>query len=226
MMRKLLFPLILGLGGVAVLLWLGTWQLQRLAWKEGILADVDARLAAPAAVLPTAPTEAEDEYRAVSLTGTPVGEELHVLVSGTAAGTGYLAITAFETDTGRRILLDQGLLPLEDKDLPRPDRPVDVTGTLIWPDDVNSSTPAPDLGRNIWFGRDVAAMAAALDTEPLMVTVRQMSPPDPRLTPLPIDSAGIKNDHLEYAITWFLLAAVWAVMSGFLVIRTLRQKDA
>ena len=226
MMRRLLFPLVLGAGGVAILLWLGTWQLQRLDWKEGLLTDLEARMAAEPMDLPADPEEEADEYRAVTLTGQPVGEELHVLVSGTAAGTGYLAVTAFETDTGRRILLDQGLLALDAKDLPPARRATEVTGRLIWPDDVTSSTPVPDLDRNIWFGRDVAAMAEALGTEPVLVTASTMSPPDPRLTPLPIDSANVKNDHLEYAITWFLLAAVWAVMSGVLVIRTLRQKDA
>ena len=48
----------------------------------------------------------------------------------------------------------------------------------------------------------------------------------PRLTPLPVQTATIKNDHLEYAITWFSLAFVWAMMTMFLIFRTTRQKDA
>jgi surfeit locus 1 family protein len=222
MVRNILFILVVGLGGVAVLLWLGFWQLERLTWKEGILAEIDSRLAAAAVPLPDAPKEATDEYRAVMLTGQAVDAELHVLTSGTAAGTGFRVISAFETDTGRRIMLDQGLLPQEAKDAPASfGPPTTLDGNLIWPDDVNSSTPEPDLANNFWFGRDVVAMAEVLDTEPVMVVAR--TTPDPRLTALPIGTIGIKNDHLNYAITWFMLASVWAIMSGFLLYRLTRR---
>ncbi len=224
-MRKLFFPIILGVSGVAVLLYLGFWQLQRLAWKEGILAEIDARITGAPIALPLDPTEAEDEYIAVELSGRVSGEELHVLTSGTAAGTGYQVITAIETDDGRRVLLDLGLLPLDAKDAPSQNAQADIVGNLIWPDDVNDSTPNPDLEKNIWFGRDVGAMSEALGTEPLMVVIKEMSPPDPRLTPLPVDTSTVKNDHREYAITWFLLAIVWAIMSLYWIIRTTRQKD-
>ncbi len=222
-MRKIIFPLLLTLAGCAVLLWLGFWQLDRLAWKEDVLADIDARMAGDPVALPDAPTEDSDEYRAVTALGMTGPTELHVLTSGTAAGTGYRVIAALDLG-GRVVLLDKGLLPLEAKDTQPLQEAVTVTGNLLWPDDVNSSTPEPDLRENIWFGRDVDAMADALATERVLIVATEMSPADPRTTLLPIDTGGIKNDHLEYAITWFGLAAVWAVMGVFLIRRTL-QKD-
>jgi len=138
---------------------------------------------------------------------------------------GYRGVSKFVTDAGDAILIDQGLLALDNKDAPALTQPTDVTGTILWPDDKNSSTPDPDLTKNIWFARNVPDMAAHLDTAPIMVVVTQATPPDPRITPLPITSANIKNDHLEYAITWFLLAIVWAIMSLYLIFRT-RQEDA
>ena len=222
-MRKIIFPLLLGIAGCAVLISLGTWQVQRLAWKEGILADVNARLAMDPAPLAFDMTEAADEYRQVTVSGTPTGEELHVLTSGTAAGTGYRVIAKLALQDGTAILLDKGLLPLEAKEAPAPTDSISVTGTLLWPDDKTSATPAPDLPENIWFARNVPDMAAHLDTAPFMVVASETTPPDPRLTVLPINSAGIKNDHLEYAITWFLLAAVWAIMSLYLIIRTRKE---
>lgn len=225
MLRKLLFPLIVGLGGIAVLLWLGFWQVERLAWKKDVLADISARMAAAPVPLSLDLTEAADEYRAVTLSGTTTGQELHVLVSGTAAGTGFRVISALVMDDGTRVMVDQGLLPIEAKDAAPLIAPVQITGTVIWPDDQNSSTPDPDIAENFWFARNVTTMAAALDTAPIMVVARSVAPADPRLTALPVDTANIKNDHLEYAITWFLLAAVWAIMSGFFAFRTLRPKD-
>lgn len=224
-MRRILFPLILGIGGVAVLVWLGLWQLDRLAWKEAILADINARLLSDPVPVPEDPIEARDEYTSVAVNGALVGPELHVLTSGTEAGTGYRVIRTLQEQSGRRVMVDVGLLQLDDPTPPK-DAPLGaITGTLLWPDDVNSSTPAPDMSKNIWFGRDVTAMAEALGTEPVMVIARDMAEPDPRTVLLPVNAAGIKNDHLSYAITWFGLAFVWAIMTLFLIFRTLRSKD-
>ena len=225
MLRKILFPLILGVAGCGVLISLGLWQVDRLAWKEDILAEIDNRLLAEPVPLTPDVTESKNEYTRVTINGTPTGDELHVLVSGTAAGTGYRVISKVETPLGP-ILVDQGLLPLDAKDAPALIAPMDITGTLLWPDDQNSSTPDPDLDANIWFARNVATMAARLDTLPLMVIATTATPADPRLTPLPVNTAAIKNDHFEYAVTWFLLALVWAIMTLFLILRTTRPKDA
>jgi surfeit locus 1 family protein len=223
MLRKILFPLFLGIAGCGTLLWLGFWQLDRLAWKEAIIADIDARLAAPHAPLSRFVTEAQNEYTRVLISGSPTGEELHVLDSGTAAGTGYRVISKFMTDIGA-VMVDQGLLAIDNKEAAPLTRDMRITGTLLWPDDQNDSTPEPDLAANIWFARNVTTMSQTLGTLPIMVVASQTSPQDPRLTPLPITTAGIKNDHLEYAITWFLLAAVWAIMTLYLIRRTLRPK--
>lgn len=225
MLRKILFPLILGVTGCAVLIGLGLWQVDRLAWKQEIIAEIDNRLAAAPVPLTRFVNEQSDEYSRVSVIGTPTGEELHVLVSGTEAGTGYRVISRFDTDLGP-ILVDQGLLALDNKDAAPLRVQMRLVGTLLWPDDQNDSTPAPDLAANIWFARNVETMSAALDTQPLMIVASQTSPADPRLTPLPISTAGIKNDHFEYAVTWFLLAIVWAIMSLYLIFRITRQKDA
>jgi len=228
-MRRLIFPILLGLSGCVVLVSLGVWQLQRLDWKRGILHTIETRIAAAPVPLIGTPTEAADEYSAVIVQGAFDGPEIHVLTSGTAAGTGYRVIRAFATTDDRRILIDTGLLPLEDKAALPPvsnvDGPITITGNLLWPDDAAASSPPPDLAANIWFARDLPAMARALGTEDLMVVLSQASVPDPRLTPLPVDTSGIRNDHREYAITWFGLAIVWAAMTAFLISRTIRQKD-
>ena len=223
MTKRMILPLLFGLIGCAILLSLGTWQVQRLAWKEGILAEIEARLAADPTPLPLAGSEAQDEYKRVTLSGTPTGEELHVLASGTSAGTGYRVVSKFLLGNGQPILVDLGLLPLDAKDAAPSTDFMQLTGTLLWPDDQNSSTPEPDLDGNIWFARNVDTMSALLDTRPLMVVASTASPSDPRLTLLPIATANIRNDHLQYAITWFLLAAVWAGMTGYLLWR-IRQR--
>lgn len=224
-MRRYFFPVLMGIVGTGVLLSLGFWQVQRLDWKRGILHEIETQIAAPAIALPEGPTEAELEYRAVTFHGTPTGRELHVLSSGTSAGTGYRVISAVTIDDGRTIMVDLGVLPLEAKSAAPDLTPAEILGNLLWPDDQTSSTPAPDLAKGIWFARDVAPMAEALAAEPILVVLRQASHYDPRVTPVPVDTSGIKNDHREYAITWFLLAAVWTAMSLWLIFRIARRKE-
>jgi surfeit locus 1 family protein len=223
MTKRMIFPFLLGLVGAVILVSLGTWQLQRLSWKAGIIAEIEARIGAAPVAVPANPDPVRDRFLPVTATGTITDAELDVLVSVKNVGPGYRIISAFETEDGRRILLDRGFVANARKGDPRPAVEATVTGNLHWPDEVDSFTPAPDLRRNIWFAREVPAMADALETEPVMIILRDTTEPDPAVTPLPVDSAGIPNDHLEYAITWFGLAIVWVGMTAFLLWR-IRQR--
>lgn len=210
MSRRMILPLLFGLVGAAILIGLGTWQVQRLHWKEGLIASAEAKIAMPAVALPTQPDPVADRYLSVTVQGRFLGPEAHVLTSIQGQGPGFLVIAAYQTDDGRRILVDRGFVPETAKTAPRPPREVAVTGNLNWPDDVNSATPPPDEGRGIWFGRDVTAMASALGTEPLMLIARSDTGDGVQAQPV---SATFRNDHLGYAITWFSLAVVWLGMT-------------
>lgn len=224
-MRRLIFPLLFGLCGVAVLLALGTWQLRRLEWKESVLARIEAQLTAAPGPLPApgAGDPAALKYSPVAVAGRTTGEELLVLSGRKGMGAGYEVIAAFETSEGRRILLDRGIVPEAARRDPRPATALAVTGNLHWPDEATAQTPPPDAATGLWFARDVAAMAAALGTEPLMVVAREIKGEAQGITPVPVDTSGIPNDHLGYAITWFLLAAVWAGMTAYLLWRITRK---
>jgi surfeit locus 1 family protein len=210
MSRRMILPLLFGLVGAAILIGLGTWQVQRLHWKEDLIAKAEAKIAMPAVALPVQPDPVADRYLSVTVQGRFLGPEAHVLTSIQGQGPGFLVIAAYQTDNGRRILVDRGFVPETAKTAPRPPRAVAVTGNLNWPDDVNSATPPPDEGRGIWFGRDVAAMAALLGTEPLMLIARSDTGDGVQAQPV---SATFRNDHLGYAITWFSLAVVWLGMT-------------
>lgn len=225
-MTRILFALTIGLAGTALLVWLGTWQLQRLAWKEDILAAIDARIAADPIALPEVPDIASDTYAPVALSGQFGRNELFVLVSQKHRGAGYRVIAPFLTVTGRHILVDRGFIPVADRDQTRRTGATEITGNIHWPDDRTTSTPANDVAANIWYARDVPEMSRALKTEPLLVIARSETPSAPGITPLPVDSSAIPNDHLKYAITWFSLAAIWLGMTGYYIFRARQTKDA
>ncbi len=223
-MRRLILPLFFGIVGTAILVSLGAWQVQRLSWKEAILAEIDARIASAPVVLPAMPNPDVDRFLSVEASGTITDHEIHVLASTRETGAIYRVIAAFELTDGRRILLDRGWVRPPQKDTPRPVVQVTVTGNLHWPEEIDGYTPENDLDANIWFSRDVVTMAAHLKTEPILLISRNSSESDPVVTPLPVDSAGIPNDHLQYAVTWYGLAIVWVLMTLHYLRRMRRKK--
>lgn len=225
-MQRFLAPILIGLTGVAILMWLGLWQVQRLDWKRSILTEIETTIAGEAQPLPRLVDPVAQRYQPVEITGEIEAQTLAVLVSVKRRGAGWRLISAFETADGRRLLLDRGFVPVEDKDGIRYAGPAQITGNLHWPDDRNSSTPDNDPAKNTWYARDLSEMAEVLQTEPLLVIARTMSPKDSGVTPLPVDTAGIPNDHLQYALTWFSLAVIWVLMTGVWLRRRSTGKEA
>lgn len=216
-MRRIIIPLIFGLAGAAILISLGTWQVQRLTWKEAVLADIEARISAAPVEIPAALDPEADRYLPVTATGTYGAERIRVLSSRQLYGAGYRVISPFDTG-GRRILIDRGFV-LERDAIPAPPAgEVTLTGNLHWPSETDKYTPAPDPKADIWFARDVPAMAAALGTDPVLL-VRRTGPDGADVTPLPVDTVGIPNNHLQYALTWFSLAFIWLGMTGYFIWR-------
>ncbi|NOX74471.1 MAG: SURF1 family protein [Alphaproteobacteria bacterium] len=225
MMRRMIAPLVFGLVGTAILLSLGVWQLQRMAWKDGVLAEIDARIALPPVALPEAPSEAGDEYLAVRVVGQFLPGEIHVFTSSMDRGAGYRVISPFQTEN-RVILVDRGFVRQTRKDEAR-GAPGDViVGNLLWPNEVDPSfTPDPNLETNTWFARDLPVMAKYFNSAPILVVLRRLPKGETAISPWPVNSADISNTHLQYAITWLLMALGWFGMTGYWLWRIRRGKD-
>lgn len=222
---RFIAPIAIGLLGTVVLVLLGNWQIERLAWKEALLADIEARLLADPAPLPAVPDPDKDNFLAVTVEGQLGPRELQVLVSTKGQGAGYRLIRALEMADGRRVLVDLGYVRAAQRRQERPAGEATIVGNLRWPDDRNSSTPENDVARNDWFARDLNQMADELETEATLVVARTVRP-DKQTQPLPTGSAGIPNDHLGYAMTWYGLALVWAGMTLFWIWRMASRKTS
>lgn len=230
--RRLLFVLIMGLGGVSILAGLGVWQVQRLGWKNAVIADLEARLGEPETVVTGRETPA-DNFTPARATGRFVATDdtpqLRFLTSLKPQGPGFRIITAFELETGARILVDRGyapetVAPRDGVPPPPPDGVVSVSGALHWPREVSSYTPDPNIAERLVFARDVDAMAAMLDATPVMLVASQGATPAGDRWPEPLPPlVDLPNDHLGYAITWFAMATVWAVMTVLVAFR--RRRD-
>ncbi|WP_411288484.1 SURF1 family protein [Phenylobacterium sp.] len=212
----------------AILIWLGTWQLQRLAWKQDLLARLAALEAAPArpvaGVLAALARGDDVGFTRVKLVCPGLGAapflELYGLRQG-QAGARLVSACAVEGAPYRSILVDRGFVG--DTISARPpvdaaDRtPVALVGVLREVDAPSMVTPANTPKR--WFSRDIAAMARALgaaDPAPIFLMAETSANPGwQALVPEPVP-AEISNRHLEYALTWYGLAgallAVYAAM--------------
>lgn len=220
MFRRLILPLMFGLAGAAILISLGTWQLRRMEWKEAILAEIEARIAAAPVELPVAPDPEAHRYLPVTMDGTFTGERLYVLVSRKQVGAGVRVIEAFATE-GRRVLVDRGFLPDADKDRVLTVTQATVVGNLHWPEETDGFIPPPDPATGLWFARDAVAMSAKLRTEPTYIVARETT--GDGIEPLPVDTSTIPNDHWGYAVQWFLLAATWLGMTAYFLWRIRRR---
>lgn len=221
MSRRMIFPILMGVVGCAVLVVLGVWQVQRMHWKAGVLAEISAMIGADPVALPAMPTEKADKYRPVVVDGRFTGEFVEVLAGEGRSIPGVRIIEAFEMVDGRRILIDRGYLEQDARGVPRPPHAAHVVGNLHWPQDSDSFTPPPDPKTGLWYARDLPAMAAKLGTEPVLLVAGEAT--GDGIEPVPVDTSNIPNDHWGYAIQWFSLAVVWAGMTLYLLWR-IRQR--
>jgi surfeit locus 1 family protein len=233
--RSVVLPLLfLGLT-LAVLVALGSWQLERKAWKEKLIGELDGKLAAPATDLPPRERweqldQAKDEFRHVAFPAEFLpGEEALVYTSGSSlrpdvSGPGYWVFSPARLTGGSIVLVNRGFVPegkQEPKTRPqgRPSGVVEVAGTLRWPELRGSFTPPDEPEKGLWFARDPAAIAKAKhwDTSAPFY-VDQEAPPAPGGLPKvgPLKPA-LPNRHLEYAVTWYGLALVILIAALFFV---------
>ena len=230
--KSLAVPGAFALAALAVLSGLGVWQLDRLQWKNGLIAQVAARTVAPAAPLPRESQwkniGADDEYRRVTATGSFRHDREALLYTvepdeRRPGGPGYLVLTPLALTDGSTVIVNRGFVPLDRKD-PATRRQgqvagrVSVTGLLRLPEEKRWFTPANDPGKGAWNRRDPAEIAAALR---LARTAAFVIDADAAPNPGGLPSGGrthlaFPNNHLQYAFTWFGLAlALIGVFAAF-----------
>jgi surfeit locus 1 family protein len=240
--RGVILPAVLVVGAFGVLVALGTWQLERKAWKDELIATLTTRLSAPPAALPARERwprldAGTDEFTRVAFRATFVpGEEAFVYSSGSGLRPdvkepGYWVFSPARLPGGDVVVVNRGFVPEGRQDLKtRPDgKPggvADIVGVMRWPEPRGAFTPNDEPGKNLWFARDPAAMAAAKrwgNAAPFYIDQEAPAPPGglPRVGPLKVN---LPNNHLQYAVTWYGLAAVLVVVS-LLFVRSWRRES-
>jgi surfeit locus 1 family protein len=218
--RPRLWPSLWTLFGLVVLVGLGTWQLQRLAWKEDLIRRAEAQLAETAMPIPLGPLDGLD-FRRLSARGTYLHEAAFAFgLTAFDGQPGARLVTPLRLEDGRVILVDRGWLPqsLLPPNTPpdlKPAGPVTVEGIGRWRGNIARGWMAPNdsPAQRRWFNWDIPSLEGALGLQlaPLELVLERSDGPAglPRAERVEID---FPNNHLSYALTWYGLAGALLVI--------------
>jgi surfeit locus 1 family protein len=220
-LKPMFWPTVISVPCFLVALALGTWQVQRLAWKQGLIAERTAQLAAQPTPPPdrVAPEDATLDFHRVRLIGTFLHDrEIHLAARSLRGNTGYDVITPLRRRDGSMVLVDRGWVPPERK---AADKRAEgqVPGEVVVDGIARTRfrkgyfQPDNDVAKNVWFWVDLAAMAkqAGVVVEPLIVEAGEGAVPGgwPKGGQTRVD---LTNNHLSYVVTWYSVAVTIAVI--------------
>ncbi len=203
---------------LALLCWLGTWQLQRLQWKLALIAQVDRQihmrpidLNQPGMLI----EEPQTNYMHVTVKGRfDNDKEVYLFQSSVSGDPGYHVLTPLIAADGRAFLVDRGFVPKEmlapaARQAGQQTGEVQVTGIWRWPEGKGGFTPPADAVHRIWYWHDLDAFQAVDHIHLAQPGVIEAdATPNPGGWPLGGQTVvNFRNQHLSYAVTWFGLAA-------------------
>jgi surfeit locus 1 family protein len=216
-----------------ILLALGQWQLQRLHWKNELIGELESAKQQSPVDIAGIEINRDMAWKKVSVRGHYRPEYSLTRIYGISGGVpGYRYLNIFETVDGRILFVVRGFVPdqMNIKIADLPTAQITLIGLLRSVGSENWLTPVPDLKENIWYRRDLASMATAINLQEnyeasftLDLTIADSDKQWPKPVGAPPEPV---NNHLDYALTWFGMAVVlwviyivWHFKNGRLVFR-------
>ncbi len=219
--RPQFWPSLIALPAILVMVGLSFWQIERLQWKEGLIAEREARIAAaPLARLPAGADLGAAEYRRIRLAGVfRHDREFYAPARSQNGNVGLWVLTPFQIADGDLILVNRGWVPAERAD-PKSRAegliagPIEIEGILRLPQKRSWPQPENEPEKNRWFyiaPQEIEAFAGIGLRRDLYLDAVKSDVPGG----FPIGGQtriALPNDHLQYAITWGVLALALGVI--------------
>jgi surfeit locus 1 family protein len=239
---RLLWPTVLTIAGLAVLVGLGTWQLQRKAWKEALLAKIATRVGADpvpiSATTATLPPGEDFEYLHVTATGRFLHDKERYLYAPAPSGLAWHVYTPLQLGPGLIVWINRGAVPDASKApasraAGQVEGSTEVRGVVRLMPIPTMFTPTNNVVGNLWYWPDINAMTASAFSDGLVKAMGLFVEADAEPAPpggLPrggVTRITLPNRHLEYALTWYGLAATLiGVYLAFAISRLRSAPDA
>ena len=219
--RPTFWPTVITAGAVLLAVGLGTWQVQRLFWKEGLIAARQANARAPVLdKLPATFRPDRDAYRRVTVEGRYLNDkEIYLAARSHRGNAGFHVVTPFALAGGGHILVDRGWVPLSVKEpigraAGQIDGPTKLTGYMRLPSVGGYFTPDNEPSGNIWYTVDIPAIGrktGIADLKPFYL--ERDATPMPGGFPVGGQTRlDLPNNHLQYVVTWYALAIIGLVI--------------
>jgi surfeit locus 1 family protein len=230
-------PTLAVLPAFLLLVGLGTWQVQRMAWKEALIVELSARLAQPPAQLPaTVAGPAAAEFMPVRLRGRFLHDrELYLGARLYKGEAGFNVVTPFVLEDGRTVLVDRGWVPSARK-APATRAAGQIAGTVTIDGLVRRGgwkgselfRPANQPAENLWLWMDLPGMAAGAGVADAITDVYVTAGAGETPGGLPVGGQmqpQVSNNHLAYALTWYALAVALLVIYAVHQSRPQEEED-
>lgn len=220
------------LPSLVLLIVLGTWQMERRAWKLDLIRDIDARMTQVPLSLPASIDDPEIwRFRKVSMTGTFLhAAEAHRISKPRQGVNGFQVLTPLLRDNGTAVIVDRGWVP---KTLKSPESraegqitgPVTINGIVRLKGEQTMFVPDNDPDANNWFWVDLTALETRAGVPLQQIYLMQTSSPLtwPEAAP---PSFSLRNNHLEYAITWYSFAVIMTIIYVLMGLARGRERTA
>ena len=216
-MFKKYFPHVFVFFAFLTLIALGTWQVERREWKQNIMNKIDARITAPPIPISAYSNITDDEFKQITLTGNYLhNDEILILNKPFNGKAGQYVFTPFKTTSGEVIEINRGWVPTDQK-IDQPEGHTQITGII-------RATQKPNwLGKmitlenkpqqKIWFWIELPKLYGSLNLPQKDFYVEQTGKVIPLNYPYPLPpNPNLYNEHLQYAITWYLLAGILLII--------------
>lgn len=229
---------------LAILITLGTWQMQRLEWKEALIAAAESRASLrPDLLIAEEHWSRLDAENFIYLSATAIGEYLPVNLfaytvintpqNGLHRGQGYWVMTPMRLSDGGVVFVNRGFIPIDQIEtfaatLP-PEGEVTVTALMKADEPPMLFTPPPSLERGIFYSRDLMGMAEAAGVDTAELAPFYLDARESGEGGLPQGGETVltfTNNHLGYALTWYGLALTLIGVAGVFIFRIVREERA
>jgi len=220
--HKNTIPTLFTIPALIVLVFLGSWQVHRLNWKNNIVSEVESKIAMEPILMPSKVDDIEDlKYRKIIARGEFLhDEEIHLFTGQKKfkGDSGYDILTPMKLENGGYVLVDRGWVPSDKKEADkRPetltDGVVTVLAMLHKGEKPGRFTPDNDMEENLWFWIDMDAISKQTGHDFQNLYLRQLKKDGDSDLPVGGDEKiKHRNDHLQYAVTWYALAIILIVI--------------
>ena len=215
---------------ISLLITLGFWQLQRLEWKNTLLSKIEDNYNNITIDFPFLESSSQFEYMKSNIDGNYLSEKLMFFYRSNLNGdSGFNVVIPFKTTEGIIVYVDNGWIPFKNKenldiDFINKSKVYSLSGALIFKKDRKYFTPENDYNENIWYLLNTDEMDSVLDLSSSNYILKLIDQNYFEEFLIEFNPTNIKNNHLQYAVTWFLMALFISIFYIYLIKQKVRKR--